>query len=224
MEANEKQLTEKESLELITQMINKAKESCHQTGISTIMWGLVISLCSLVRFAEIQFNSWLPFDIYYLTFIAVIPQIYFSIKEHKERKVKTWEDGFIDYLWLAFGISIFLLILITNIMGHNLQPVIVQYESLAGTPSSFRFYEYISPLFLMLYGLPTFVTGAGTKFRPMIIGGIFCWVASVITIFTPGKIDLLITALAAVLAWLIPGIILEMDYRKAKKKLALEHV
>lgn len=222
--SNESQFTEKESLALITQMISKAKESCHQTGVSVIMWGLVISVCSLVRFAEIQFSRWLPFDIYYLTFIAVIPQIYFSIKEHKERKVRTWEDGFIDYLWLGFGISIFLLILITNIMGQNLNPVIEKYESMSGTASSFRFYEYISPLFLMLYGLPTFVTGTGTKFRPMVLGGIFCWLASVVTIFTPGKIDLLLTALAAILAWLIPGIKLERDYRIAKKKLEEENV
>lgn len=224
MNTTDNQFTEKESLALITAMINKAKESCHQTGISSIMWGLVVAICSLTKFAEIQFNFRLPFDIYLLTVIAVIPQIFFSIKERREKKVITWEDGFVNYVWLAFGISIFLLILITNFIGYNLQPVLEKYESLAGSPSPFRFYEYISPLFLMLYGIPTFITGAGTKFRPMILGGIFCWVASVITIFTPGKTDLLLTALAAILAWLIPGIILERDYRKAKKKLEEKNV
>jgi len=109
-------------------------------------------------------------------------------------------------------------------MGHSLQPVIEKYETLTASASPFRFYEYVAPLFLMLYGLPTFITGAGTKFRPMVIGGIFCWLASVITIYTPGKIDLLVTALAAILAWLIPGIILERDYRIAKKKLEEENV
>ncbi|MBK8953151.1 MAG: hypothetical protein IPM85_13670 [Chitinophagaceae bacterium] len=221
---NGNQLNEKESLALIAQMINKAKESCHHTGVSTIMWGIVITVCSLVRVAEIHFNYWLPFDIYYTTFIAVLPQIYFSIREKRERRVKTWEDSFIDYTWLGFGISIFLLIIITNIIGHNMQPVIKKYELLTASPSPFRFYEYVAPLFLMLYGLPTFITGAGTKFRPMLLGGVFCWVASIITIYTPGKIDLLLTALAAMLAWLIPGIILEREYRKARKKLEQKNV
>ena len=50
----EKKLTEQESLHLITMMINKAKESYHDTGIGAIMWGAVIALCSLVRY--LRFN------------------------------------------------------------------------------------------------------------------------------------------------------------------------
>lgn len=72
----EKQMSEKESLELITRMINKAKESCHDTGITAIMWGIVIVVCSLVRYTELKTGFRLPFDIFILTFIAVIPQIY----------------------------------------------------------------------------------------------------------------------------------------------------
>ncbi|MBL0270096.1 MAG: hypothetical protein IPP99_15890 [Chitinophagaceae bacterium] len=67
--SEENQLTEKESLELITRMINKAKDACHDTGITAIMWGLVIVICSLVRFAELQFEFRLPFDIYLLYFL-----------------------------------------------------------------------------------------------------------------------------------------------------------
>ena len=115
MTLSEKQVTEKESLDLITQMINKAKDSCHSTGIAAIMWGMVIAVCSLVKLSEIQFGYRLPFDIYLLTLVAIIPQIYFSIKEKRERKIKTYGDDFMDYLWLAFGICIFLLVIITNV-------------------------------------------------------------------------------------------------------------
>ncbi len=59
----EKQLSENESLELISKMINKAKQSYKDTGVSSMMWGIVISLCSLVRFAEIEFGFSLPFNI-----------------------------------------------------------------------------------------------------------------------------------------------------------------
>src|SRR5215510_15281920 len=102
----EEQLTEQESLSLITTMINKAKDSYHDTGISAIMWGAIIAICSLVRLSEVQFNYKLPFDIYLLTLVAIIPQIIFSIKEKRERKVKLYDDAYLDYIWLGFGIAI----------------------------------------------------------------------------------------------------------------------
>lgn len=220
---NEKQLTEKESLELITRMINKAKDACHDTGITAIMWGLVIVICSLVRYAELQFNFRLPFDIYMLTYVAVIPQIYFSIREKKRRKVRTYDDRFQDGLWLAFGISIALLIFIVGRLYREWDPVNDQFETLTGT-AGFKLYEYIAAFFLMLYAIPTFVTGMTMKFKPMFWGGILCWVCCIASLFLPVKTDMLLIALSAAGAWLIPGIIMERDYQQAKKHLANTNV
>jgi hypothetical protein len=220
----EKQLTEKESLDLIAQMINKAKDACHDTGITAIMWGAVIAICSLVRLSELHFGYKLPFDIYLLTIVAVIPQIYFSIKAKKERKVKTYDDATMDTLWLAFGICIFLLIYTNSVMFNQWSPAAAEYKKLAGSILPFRLYEFTSAFFLMLYGLPTFVTGVSMKFKPMLFGGLFCWVCCIVTLYTPFKIDLILVALSAIFAWFIPGIIMEKDYRKAKKELAATNV
>lgn len=220
----EKQLTEKESLDLIAQMINKAKDACHDTGLAAIMWGTVIAVCSLVRLSELHFRYKLPFDIYWLTFVAVIPQIYFTIKEKKERKVKTYGDAFTDYLWIGFGICIFLMIYITGAMYSEWEPVAEEYKKLTGHSSSFSLYEFTSSFFLLLYGLPTFVTGVSMKFRPMLWGGLLCWACCIIALYTSIKIDLILIALSSVFAWLIPGIIMEKDYRKAKKELAQANV
>ena len=217
--SQENQLTEKESLELITRMINKAKDACHDTGITAIMWGLVIVICSLVRFAELQFEFRLPFDIYMLTYIAVIPQIYFSIREKKLRKVRTYDDRFQDGLWLAFGISIALLIFIVGRLYREWDPVNDQFETLTGT-AGFKLYEYIAAFFLMLYAIPTFVTGMTMKFKPMFWGGLLCWICCIASLFLPVKTDMLLIALSAAGAWLIPGIIMERDYQRAKKHLA----
>lgn len=219
----EKQLTEKESLDLIAMMINKAKDSYHDTGISAMMWGAIIAVCALTRLAELQFNFKLPVDIYWLTILAVVPQIFITIREKKERKVKTYDDIYMDYLWLGFGISIFLMIFITNAVFNVWEPVAAEYGKLSGKPvSSFR--EFIAPLFLLLYGIPTFVTGAACKFKPMLLGGLLCWVCCIITIYTSIKIDLLLTASSAVFAWLIPGIIMERGYKQAKKNLEKANV
>lgn len=224
MSQQEKQLTEKESLELITTMINKAKNSYYDTGVSAIMWGAVIAVCALEKLAELQFNYRLPFDIYLLTFVAIIPQIFISIKEKKERTVKSYDDPYMNYIWLAFGICIFLMIFIVNVLFNVWEPLADDYKKLGGQLSGYGLHEYVSSLFLLLYGLPTFITGAACKFRPMLWGGIFCWVCCIVVLFTPVKIDLLLIAASAIMAWLIPGIIIEKEYRMYKKQQAVANV
>jgi hypothetical protein len=220
----DKKISEQESLSLITQMINKAKNSYHDTGIGAMMWGSVIAICSLVKLSEIHFDYKLPFDIYLLTLAAIIPQIFITIREKKERKVKSYDDIYMDYLWLGFGISIFLLIHITNNVFSTWGPVAGEYRTISGNPSSFRFSEFVAPLFLMLYGMPTFVTGAACKFKPMLMGGLICWICSIVTVYTSIKIDLILTALSAIFAWLIPGILMEKEYRIYKREQALLNV
>ena len=205
-------------------MINKAKDSYHDTGIGAIMWGAVIAVCSLVKLSEIHFGYRLPFDIYLLTIVAIIPQIFITIKEKKERKVKSYDDAYMDYIWLGFGICIFLMIFIINSIFNAWEPVAAEYKELTGHASPFQFHEFIAPLFLLLYGLPTFITGAACKFKPMLWGGIFCWVCCMITIYTTIKIDLLLTAASAIVAWLIPGYFMEKEYRIYKKEQAQPNV
>jgi hypothetical protein len=220
----DKKITYEESLQLINTMINKAKDAYHDTGVGAMLWGSVIALCSLVRLSEIQFGYKLPFDINLITLAAIIPQIFITIKEKKERKARSYDDRFIDYIWLAFGISIFLLIHVVNLTFAAWAPVSQEYKTLAGHPSAFKFSEFVMPLFLILYGLPTFITGAACKFRPMLWGGIFCWLCSVITVYTPYKTDLLLTAFSAIMAWFIPGLIMEREYRQAKKNTVVTNV
>jgi hypothetical protein len=205
----EKNLSEKESLALITQMINKAKNSYYDTGIGSIMWGCVVAIMAIVKWCEYKFNFSLPIDISYLSLAAIIPQIFITLREKKERKVKSYDDVAMDYIWLGFGIALFLLIHVNSTLYNATAPL--------EKHSSFRYYEFISPLFLILYGLPTFITGAMFKFWPMFWGGIFCWVCSVVTVYTHIGIDLLLTAASAIFAWLIPGIIMEREYKRAKR-------
>src|SRR3954468_7833403 len=105
----EENFSEQESLQLITNMINKAKNDFVETGISAIMWGSVISFCALVQFVSFFFNiPWARY-VWWLTFIAVIPQIIISLREHRRMKFKTYYTDAMGGIWLAFAITIFLL-------------------------------------------------------------------------------------------------------------------
>ena len=85
MATSEDQMTEKESLHLIASMIKKARNAYYDTGVTSMLWGAVIAVCSLEKLAELQFHYTLPFDIYLLTLLAVIPQVIITVKEKKGR-------------------------------------------------------------------------------------------------------------------------------------------
>ncbi|MEP6845637.1 MAG: hypothetical protein ABI861_06525 [Panacibacter sp.] len=215
----EKQMTELESLRLIESMISKAKGSYHDTGIGPILWGSVITFCSLVTFSEIQFGFEFPFDEWLLIFIAIIPQVFISIRETRMRKVVKYEDVAVDYVWATFGIAIFLMMHINANLYAHLNPVITEYKTLKGvTDIDFSYSSFSTSIFLMLYGIPSFITGGVCKFKPMLYGGIICWLCCVISVYTPIKTDLLLMALSATTAWLIPGIILRRKFVAKKKK------
>jgi hypothetical protein len=188
----EENFTEKDSLKLINEMIGKAKKSHIEKGLASIIWGIIIVFCSLYTWAETHFN-FDGGDPWVLTFIAVILQIIFGTIESKKKNYKSYEGEILKSVWSAFGLSIFITIL--YFAKHN-----------TGTATS--------SLFMMLYAIPTFITGKVTKFIPMVYGGIFCWVASIVSIYTSFEIDTLLMAACGLFAWLIPGIILWSRYKK----------
>lgn len=185
--------SEEDSLKLINEMIGKAKKSYITKGTASIVWGMIIFFCSIVNWSEVHFKYDFPFDIWLLTLVALILQIYFSIKEKRSRQFVSYEGIVIAYTWMAFTFSIFIL---------------------SFYMSRFTQHGEGSTLVMMLYGIPTFITGGVTKFKPMIFGGIFCWVASFISIYTFVEADLLLMAACGLFAWLIPGIILWNQYKK----------
>ena len=210
-------MTEQESLQLISQMINKAKDNYHESGIGPILWGSVITTCSLVTFFRIKYNFDLPFDIWLLTLIAIVPQIFIVAKEKRMNKVRAYDDKMMDYTWTCFGISIFLLIFINASIIQALNPVFQTYIDVKGARPDFNYSSFSTSFFLLLYGIPTIITGGTRNFKPMLYGGILCWVCCIISVYTKTDWDMLLTAIAAIGAWLVPGIIL---WRRNKKRYA----
>ncbi len=189
MEQNK--MTEQESLRLIGEMIGKVKRSYITKGTASIVWGVLIIVCSLLTWAQVQFNFEPGFDIWLLVFIAIIPQVYFTIKEKKERKFVAHDEQTMTFVWSSFGICIFILSFYNGRFGN----------------------EHTTSLFMMLYGLPTFITGGIFKFKPMIWGGLACWVLAIAALYASFATAMLFMAACGLVAWLIPGIILWNRYK-----------
>jgi hypothetical protein len=187
--------TEQDSLKLINEMIGKAKKSYVTKGIASIVWGIMIVFCSMASWSQAHYKYSLGFDIWLILLIAIIPQMYFTARERKAKKFVSFEESAIGYIWMAFGISIF----ITSFYFSN--------HSQAGQGSS---------IVMMLYAIPTFITGGLCKYKPMIFGGIICWVASIISVYTSVENDLLLMASCGFFAWIVPGVILWKNYQKGE--------
>ena len=189
----ENNLTEAQSLELITQMINKAKCDYEETGIGAIMWGGLIAFCSMLTLGNHFWRITALDYIWFLTLIAVIPQIIISSRAVKRKKYKTYDDDALGAIWISFGIAVLLVSIYTS-----------KYQQ----PNS-------GALFLVLYGVPTFATGYVNNFKPMIIGGIICWLFAFICFYIqPAYYVMLFTAVAALSAWFVPGLVLRRRYKK----------
>ena len=219
----EKQLTEQESLRLIAEMIQKAKNEFYATGVGALLWGSVVGFCGLYGFLATSFNWPFTNDIWYLTFIAIFPQIYISIKESKNQKVKHNSDG-VSAAWIAFITTMIGMTLYTTLIpgttGRNLSQkhleLLIRHTQTGQIETILPFTPKISSVYFLVYAFPTLITGMVRRFKPMFYGAIICYVCFFISCFTPAQIDLLLQSVAAIACWLVPGLILHNRYRKSK--------
>ena len=188
------ELSPQESLLLIDSMINKARNRFTENGFMYLLWGWLIFACAVLHFILVKFDIVPhPEIIWGSTWLVVIFQvIYFSRKKKKE-KIKTYSDGIMNGIWVSFGMCMFILIFILS--RYNVWPMVF-------------------PLILMMYGIPTFLSGTAMQFNPLKIGGIICWVLAVVATFVPPLYVLLLLALAVIAAWIIPGYIMRSRYNK----------
>jgi hypothetical protein len=224
--ADQKQMTEKESLDLITNMIQKAKSSYHETGIGSLLWGTVVTVASVVTYFERTYDFYIGFDIWLIVLAAIIPQIVISIQEKKSNKVKQYEDDALNAVWLVFGITIFGLNIYQIIVPDVTNEFIKQEgwqltkhylnSSKVDEPIS-TFTPSIYSLFILIYALPTLVTGIVKKFKPMLYGALITYGLFIGSCFTISEYDFLLGGVAALICWFIPGVILRRKYLAQQK-------
>ena len=219
----EKQLTEKESLRLIEEMISKAKHSYHENGTSAILWGSVVAFCGFVMFAELYFDFYIGFDIWLLTLAAFIPQIFITLRQRRSRKVTSHTEAAMNKIWLVFSISMFALIFYFNVVpGVSDRLVANEGTKVLITTADGKtqnFHHYIpsaGSLLILMYAIPTFATGLAYKFKPMIFASVLCYIFFITSCFTPTAYDMLLNGLAGIFNWLIPGLILRGKFKKEK--------
>ena len=63
--------------------------------------------------------------------------------------------------------------------------------------------------------MPVFLTGVIVRFKPLIIGGIACWILCIISTFIKNyDYQFLLIPVAMLVAWIIPGYELRSKYKQ----------
>jgi len=196
---SEENLSPEQSLQVIQSMIEKAKNQFSENGHLYLLWGWVIFIASTGQFILLNLVHYHNhYIVWFLPWLAVIYQFIYLAKKEKRKKVTTYTDRIIGFVWITFFI---LLILFGFILSRELGPA---------------YYKLICPISLALYGMPTFLSGVILRFRPLVAGAIGCWLLSIGALFVRYDYQILFLSAAMVIAWIIPGYILRSNYQKQK--------
>lgn len=188
----QEQFNEQNSLALIQSMINKAKNNFSESGTLYLVWGIVVFICSIIQFVGVNILQNDKFYmVWFMTWAVVIYQLFFLKRKRKTETVKTYTNDILKYVWICFVIAMFLIIFILQVN---------------------KAYNSINPAILVLYGIPTFLSGMILKFRLLSIGGICCWLLACAVMFVNFQYQVLFIAAAVLVAWIVPGIYLRKKY------------
>jgi hypothetical protein len=183
----------KDSLLLIDNMINQAKNRFSENGFLYLLWGWVILLSSVGHFILIKLQLFKhPEMIWISTWLTIIYQVIYLVRKRKEETVKTYSEHIIGYVWMVFGISLGMISFILSKTNN---------------------WEVMNALLLMLYGMPTFLSGVIMRFTALKVGGIICWILSIVAVLVAPVYVLLLLAVAVIAAWIVPGYLLRKKFK-----------
>ena len=193
--SNDQQLSNEKSLEIIHQMINQAKSNFTDNGLSWLLWGMMIFISSLSTYFFIHIGSDNLFLGWNIFGVITIILLLYDIFRPKKKLVRTYVADLMKLVDIGFIISLFTIIFAINI---------------AVNPNSgFGF-------FLMIFAFLMLIKGGAVKSRALMIGAVVNWAGAIaIFINKDFKYDMLIMAGAVLIGYIIPGLLLWLQYRKA---------
>lgn len=195
-EIQDRQLNEKESLELIARMIRNTQQKMKEgSGTMFLIWGYSTVIVTMLVWGAVLYNQ--NYKWQYLWFLlpicASIASLIYKKQEGKKPQVSTYIDRIIGYIWIVVGISGFLLSMV-SILAYTF-PILF--------------------IIVLIMGIGTTLTGLIISFRPLIIFGAMGMACSVILSFLSWKIQLPVFALIFIFMMIIPGHYLNYIARKS---------
>lgn len=196
----DKKLNEKESLELITQMIQNTRRNLDAgSGNMFLLWGYVGALVTIVILAGVY---WTKNPAWMQGFWA-IPVLGYPVSMLLERKrqkrAKAYSDTVLVEIWSMLGCLCMGLVIATTFTMH---------------------YEFILPLCALIISLGSIITGIIVRYKTFclfsVVGltiGLYMVIAAMVN-DAPTYLSLVCFAVVLVFAMIIPGYMLNSEAKK----------
>ena len=191
----ERKLNPEESLRLIRETIDLAKNRVRENGFQFLLWGWLVVIASLTNYwlVTLGFAYGKANLVWMVMPVIGVPAslIYERFKGSRYRDnniVSKWYG----LVWLGFAVALGLSLVLAVRM--NVSPI---------------------PLILILAGFSTYLSGILLRFNALIAGGIVLWIGAAACIYLPWEIHVLVQAGAIVLGYLVPGYLMNAQVRKA---------
>lgn len=190
---------EDQSLQVIKEMIRVSQKKLKNDGILFILWGWISFISYLLEYLvqNVPHTYQITlFKRYVTTLLPVAGIIYSAIYIYrKSRKATTYISIALRYVW----ISMFAGMVLINLIQFNVLHKVT--------------FELQLPIFMVLVAFATVVTGGILRYKMIIAGGVIFGLLAYTASRFPLNTQLLIEAIAWLIAFIIPGHIL---YAKRK--------
>jgi hypothetical protein len=197
-----KKMTNNESLQLIEQMIGRAKHEEKDSGWGWIVWGILLFAASIIHYflllAGVKGGGmvWNIFGILALILIAV--SLTGKYRSKGKTVVKTYTGELVDMIGNGFFVSLGVVVIggITTGIGN--------------TGANFGY-------LLLLYAFWLFIHGAAFRFKPMKYGAFINWGGALVIFIwykDLGRHVLLIHAICVLLGYIIPGFMAQKNFAR----------
>lgn len=181
-----------QNLELIQKMIKTAQRKFADDSRYYLLWGIAISLACITQYLLIYMNNKYNGLVWLVVIpIALVLQVVFILQDRKTEKVRTHIESLMGKMWIAFGISLGIVLSFAGHLQENTYPIV-----------------------LCLYAISVFVAGGALQLKSLYVGAICCWVLAIVSFFVAIETQLLLLAAAVIVAYVIPGLMIKSAYRK----------
>jgi len=187
------ELSKEKSFEIINEMLSITRKKIIDDGSHFIFWGVSIIICCLIQFVMIEFINkenesnlvWILLPI-----IGIPMSIFLSKRRKSETHQRNKITNFYKNIWIGFGISLFLVIFLSNILSHSPTPFI-----------------------MVLIGFAVFLSSVIIDFKPLKIGAIVFWIGAILILFIEkNSYQALFYGFTILVGYVIPGVQLMKKY------------
>jgi hypothetical protein len=195
MSTSDKDFSPAESLQLIRSMIETTKTSISDKSHFFLLWGWATLVgCVLQYYLLVIANYPRHYYAWFVTPLALLLHVIFMYKSKRQERVKTFISEAMGSVWVIVGLSYLAVAIVFSKIG----------------------WQYCFPFYILLYSIGTYISGSLLKFKPMKIGGGICLVLVAVAPFLDYSSQILLSAFAILISYIIPGHLLRNQYRKQK--------